>query len=140
MADERLQKIIAQAGIASRRKAETLIKEGRVRLNGRVVTELGTRADPRRDRVEVNGKRITVPKAWKYIILNKPSGVVTTASDEFERKTVLDLIKVSAGYIRRSTGYGCGGCTLIDQRRKPGCTTDPSCRRDPQSLSGQSKR
>ncbi|MCA9541520.1 MAG: rRNA pseudouridine synthase [Myxococcales bacterium] len=90
---ERLQKLIAQAGLASRRKAEQLITEGRVRVNGQVVTELGSRADAARDRIEVDGKRLSMPKAWTYIVLNKPAGVVTTASDEFDRKTVLELLK-----------------------------------------------
>ena len=93
MAEERLQKIIAQAGLASRRKAETFITAGRVRVNGKLVTELGARADARSDRIEVDGKVIRVPKAWTYILLYKPEGVVTTASDEFQRKNVLDLIK-----------------------------------------------
>lgn len=89
---ERLQKIIAQAGLASRRKAETMIQTGRVRVNGQVVTELGSQADPRRDKIEVDGRRIQLPKAWTYVLLYKPTGVVTTAADEFQRKTVLDLV------------------------------------------------
>ncbi len=93
MAEERLQKVIAQAGIASRRKSEELIKSGRVRVNGRIVTELGVKADPRNDRIEVDGRKITQPKAWTYIILNKPDGTVTTAKDEFDRQTVLECLK-----------------------------------------------
>lgn len=93
MAIDRLQKIIAQAGIASRRKAEALITAGRVKVNGAVVTELGAKADADSDTIEVDGKVIRRPRAWTYIILNKPGGVVTTASDEFDRKTVFDVLK-----------------------------------------------
>jgi pseudouridine synthase len=93
MAQQRLQKVLAQAGIASRRKAEIIIAEGRVRVNGEIVTEPGTKADLDRDKIEVDGKPLKRPKAWTYILLNKPDGVVTTASDEFNRKTVLDLLK-----------------------------------------------
>ena len=93
MAGERLQKLIAQAGITSRRNAEQWIKAGRVRLNGRVVTELGTRADIRKDKVEVDGRKIQLPRTWTYIIMNKPAGTVTTAKDEFDRRTVLDVLK-----------------------------------------------
>ena len=93
VSEERLQKLIAQAGLASRRKAEQMIKDGRVRLNGRIVTELGTKADIRNDDIEVDGRRLMRPKAWTYIVLNKPPGTVTTASDEFGRKTVLEVVK-----------------------------------------------
>jgi len=93
VSEERLQKLIAQAGLASRRKAEVMIKEGRVRVNGRVVSELGTKADPRKDRIDVDGKRLVRPKTWTYIVLNKPPGTVTTAKDEFDRKTVLEVVK-----------------------------------------------
>jgi pseudouridine synthase len=70
-----------------------MIKDGRVRLNGRVVTELGTKADPRSDRIDVDGKRMIRPKTWTYIVMNKPTGTVTTAKDEFDRKTVLEVVK-----------------------------------------------
>lgn len=93
MSQDRLQKIIARAGVTSRRKAETLITAGRVRVNGKVVSELGAKADPHRDTIEVDGKRIHLPKSWTYLVLNKPPGVVTTAADEFDRETVIDLIK-----------------------------------------------
>lgn len=87
---ERLQKIIAQAGIASRRKAEELIVNGKVKVNGAVVTELGTKVSEK-DRVEVNNQLIEKePK--EYYLLNKPRGVVTTTSDDKDRKTVVDLI------------------------------------------------
>ncbi|CAN5212912.1 hypothetical protein BH09MYX1_BH09MYX1_49890 [soil metagenome] len=84
---ERLQKILARGGIASRRHAEWLITAGRVRVNGRVVTELGTRADPRQDKVEVDGKRV-VAESFVYILLHKPRGVVATMSDTEGRPTV----------------------------------------------------
>ncbi len=84
---ERLQKILARGGIASRRHAEWLITAGRVRVNGRVVTELGTRADPRTDKVEVDGKRV-VAESFVYILLHKPRGVVSTMSDPEGRPTV----------------------------------------------------
>lgn len=90
----RLQKFIAHAGIASRRKAEVLIREGRVKVNGEVVTELGTRISARNDAVEVDGVRISTPDAWTYILLNKPAGTVTTASDEFGRRTVMEIVQI----------------------------------------------
>ena len=90
---ERLQKIIAHAGFASRREAETMIREGRVTLNGRVVTELGTKADPARDHVKVDGKLITKPEDHRYILLYKPKEVMTTVQDPEGRKTVIQLIK-----------------------------------------------
>jgi 23S rRNA pseudouridine2605 synthase len=91
MREERLQKILARAGVSSRRAAEQLISAGRVRVNGRVVTELGSRADPRRDRVEVDGKRL-VAEQLVYLVLHKPRGVVSTLSDPEGRPTVKDLV------------------------------------------------
>ena len=88
---ERIQKILAHGGIASRRAAEQLIKDGRVRVNGRVVTELGAKADPRRDRVEVDGKRVAAEPPV-YIVLHKPRGVVSTMSDPEGRPTVKELL------------------------------------------------
>jgi 23S rRNA pseudouridine2605 synthase len=90
---ERLQKIIAHAGFASRREAETMIREGRVTVNGRVVTELGSRANPARDHVKVDGKLITRAETHRYILLYKPKEVMTTVEDPQGRKTVIDLIK-----------------------------------------------
>ena len=92
MAEERLQKIIARAGIASRRKAEEMIQAGQVTVNGKVVTELGSKADLERDHIKVNGKLLREPKNVVYLALNKPRGYVTTAHDPEGRQTVLDLI------------------------------------------------
>jgi 23S rRNA pseudouridine2605 synthase len=89
----RLQKIIAQAGIVSRRKAEELILEGRVQVNGQVVTELGTKADPERDHVRVDGKLLHGAQKHRYLMLNKPKGFVTTASDPEGRPTVMQFVE-----------------------------------------------
>ena len=91
---ERLQKVIAQAGIASRRKAEELIKDGKVKVNGEVITELGTKVKES-DRVEVNNKPIEKENK-EYYLLNKPRGVISTTSDEHGRKTVTELINTEA--------------------------------------------
>lgn len=92
MPQERLQKIIAAAGVASRRKAEELISAGRVQVNGTVVTELGSKADPETDHVRVNGKLLQGAQRHIYLLLNKPKGYVTTMSDPEKRPTVMDLI------------------------------------------------
>lgn len=89
---ERLQKIIAQAGIASRRKSEELILSGKVEVNGEVVTELGTKANPDEDIITVNGRPIRSEKKI-YVMLNKPKGVITSASDPEGRKIVSDYLK-----------------------------------------------
>ena len=92
---ERLQKYLAGAGIDSRRKCEELILQGQVRVNDSVVTELGTKIDPRKDKIEVKGKLIKYKenKHYSYILLNKPKGYLTSLSDPFGRPTVLDLLK-----------------------------------------------
>ena len=93
MPQERLQKIMATAGIASRRKAEALITSGQVTVNGQIVTELGSKADPEHDHIKVAGKLLSRPKhEFTYLLLNKPRGYVTTLSDPEGRKTVLDLL------------------------------------------------
>ncbi|PYT62037.1 MAG: rRNA pseudouridine synthase [Acidobacteria bacterium] len=92
MASERLQKIMAARGIASRRKAEEIIAAGRVTLNGRVVVEQGTKADPERDVICVDGKPLKRPERLVYFVLNKPKGYVTTVSDPEGRPTVMDLL------------------------------------------------
>ena len=96
---ERLQKIIAAAGIASRRKAEELITSGRVQVNGTVITELGSKADPEVDHVRVNGKLLQGEQRHTYLLLNKPKGYVTTVSDPEQRPTVMDLMKGVKGRV-----------------------------------------
>jgi 23S rRNA pseudouridine2605 synthase len=90
---ERLQKIIAAAGIASRRKAEELITSGLVSVNGKTVTELGSKADLEQDQVKVNGQVISGPERHVYLLLHKPKGYVTTVTDPEGRPTVLDLVR-----------------------------------------------
>lgn len=93
MPQERLQKLLAHAGVASRRKAEQLIVEGRVTVNGKVVTELGTKADPLDDHIKVDGKRVSQPEKLVYLALNKPKACMTTVSDPEGRETVMDLLR-----------------------------------------------
>lgn len=93
MPTERLQKIIAAAGIASRRKAEELITGGLVSVNGQVVTALGTKADAEHDHIRVNGKLLHGPERHTYLLLNKPRGYVTTLSDPEGRPTVMNLLR-----------------------------------------------
>ncbi|HEX5236011.1 MAG TPA: pseudouridine synthase [Silvibacterium sp.] len=92
-AQERLQKILAAAGVCSRRKAEELILEGRVQVNGKIVTELGTKADASRDHIRVNGKLLHGPERLRHYVLNKPKGYVTTVSDPQNRPTVMQLMR-----------------------------------------------
>ena len=89
---QRLQKIVAAAGIASRRKAEELITSGRVQVNGQTVTELGSKADAERDHIRVDGKLLKKPQQFRYFMLNKPRGVVTTVSDPEGRPTVMKFL------------------------------------------------
>lgn len=91
----RLQKYLANCGIASRRKCEELIKQGKIKVNGKIITELGTKINPNNDVIEYNDKIIEQNKNdLVYILLNKPIGYVTTSKDQFNRDTVLDLVKV----------------------------------------------
>ena len=94
MEEIRLQKYLANCGVASRRKAEELIKNGKIEVNGKIVTELGIKIRPKIDKVVYNGKEIKEEKDYVYILLNKPIGYVTTAKDQFNRPSVLDLVKV----------------------------------------------
>ncbi len=91
---ERLQKLLSQAGVASRRASERLMVEGRVTVNGATIRELGTKADPARDDIRVDGRRIKLAEHHRYLLLNKPRGYVTTRSDPQKRPTVIDLVGV----------------------------------------------
>jgi 23S rRNA pseudouridine2605 synthase len=96
---ERLQKILSQAGIASRRASEKLMLDGRVSVNGATITELGTKADLAHDDIRVDGRRIRAPERHRYLLLNKPRGYVTTRADPQKRPTVLDLLRGVREYI-----------------------------------------
>ena len=92
--EERLQKYLASCGVDSRRKCEDYILQGRVQVNEKKVTELGTKINPESDIVKFDGKIVNIAKKMEYILLNKPIGYVTTVNDQFGRDTVLDLVKV----------------------------------------------
>jgi pseudouridine synthase len=96
---ERLQKILSQAGIASRRASEQLMIDGRVTVNGKTVLELGTKADASRDDIRVDGRRIKIPERHLYLLVNKPRGYVTTRSDPQKRPTVIDLLAGVTDYV-----------------------------------------
>ncbi|MFP5231729.1 MAG: pseudouridine synthase [Acidobacteriota bacterium] len=96
LAGERLQKVLAHAGIASRRAAEQMILQGRVQVNGQTITELGARADISRDHIRVDGKRLHRPEATRYFMVNKPRGYVTTLDDPEHRPTVVELLGQAA--------------------------------------------
>jgi 23S rRNA pseudouridine2605 synthase len=96
---ERLQKILSQAGVASRRASEQLMVDGRVSVNGVTVRELGSKADPAHDDIRVDGRRVKAVEQHRYILLNKPRGYVTTRSDPQRRPTVLDLLHSVREYI-----------------------------------------
>ncbi len=93
MEEERLQKYLANSGIASRRKAEEYILQGKVKVNGKVVTELGTKIIPEKDVIEFKGKKVNNDIKKVYVLLNKPIDYVTTVKDQFDRKTVIDIVK-----------------------------------------------
>ena len=91
--EERLQKYLANSGIASRRKAEEYILDGKVKVNGKIVTELGTKVNPNKDIIEFEGKRVNNDIKKVYVLLNKPIDYVTTVKEQFNRNTVVDLVK-----------------------------------------------
>jgi 23S rRNA pseudouridine2605 synthase len=115
MASERLQKILAAAGVASRRAAEEIIAAGRVAVNGNVVTELGTKADPEVDEIFVDGEPLRKRQRLLYFLLNKPKGYVTTVSDPEGRATVMDLLpkNVERVYPVGRLDYGSEGLLLL---------------------------
>jgi 23S rRNA pseudouridine2605 synthase len=96
---ERLQKILSQAGLASRRTTEQLMREGRVTVNGQTVTELGTKADPAVDDIRVDGRRVRAAERKRYLLLNKPRGYVSTRDDPQRRRTVIDLLEGVREYV-----------------------------------------
>src|SRR5207249_6809146 len=95
----RLHKILPQAGIASRRASEQLMLDCRVTVNGATIRELGTKADPSRDDIRVDGRRVKPVTRHRYLLLNKPRGYVTTRSDEKQRPTVIDLLRGVTEYV-----------------------------------------
>jgi 23S rRNA pseudouridine2605 synthase len=96
---QRLQKILSTAGVASRRLSEELILQGRVSVNGKTVTELGTKADPAADEIKVDGRRIKTEQRKRYVLLNKPRGYITSRSDPEGRPTVMELVQAVKEYI-----------------------------------------
>lgn len=94
MEEVRLQKYLADCGIASRRKCEEYILQGKVQVNGKIITELGTKINPKKDKIKFENKEVKAENKHVYILLNKPIGYVTTVEDQFHRNTVLDLVKV----------------------------------------------
>lgn len=88
----RLNKYIAQSGYCSRRKADELISEGKVEVNGKISKELGAQINPQKDKITIQGNTLKIPKQFTYLLLNKPSGYTTTRSDPFAEKTIFDLL------------------------------------------------
>jgi 23S rRNA pseudouridine2605 synthase len=105
---ERLQKILSQAGVASRRASEDLIVTGRVTVNGLTIRELGSKAEAGHDDIRVDGRRIKLPTRHRYILLNKPRGYVTTRSDPQQRRTVIDLLTKARAIARNEYVYPVG--------------------------------
>lgn len=115
--EERLQKYLAEAGIASRRKCEEYIEQGRVKLNGKTVTTQGIKVNPEKDKIEFDGKLVSKKaKEYTYILLNKPIDYVTTVKDQFDRPTVLDLVKTNKRLVPvgRLDMYTSGALILTD--------------------------
>lgn len=128
MEEIRLQKYMADCGIASRRKCEELIEEGNVTVNGVLITELGTKVVPDKDEVCFKGKAIKLSERKVYILLNKPIGYVTTVSDQFNRDTVLDLVKVKERIVPvgRLDMYTSGALILTNDGEFVNIVTHPS--------------
>ena len=128
MENVRLQKYMAECGVASRRKCEEIILSGEVYVNGEIVQELGTKIDPEKDEVIYKGKKLSVPNNKVYILLNKPIGYVTTASDQFHRDTVLDLVKVKERVVPvgRLDMYTSGALILTNDGEFVNIITHPS--------------
>lgn len=115
--EERLQKYLAEAGIASRRKCEEYIAEGRVKVNNETTTQLGVKINPDIDEIKFDNKLVTNPKKdYTYILLNKPIEYVTTVKDQFGRQTVLDLVKTNKRLVPvgRLDMYTSGALILTD--------------------------
>ena len=120
MEEIRLQKYLAEAGIASRRKCEEYITAGRVKVNGKIINELGTKVSPEKDEIYFDDKKIENKEELVYILLNKPIDYVTTVKDQFDRKTVLDLVKVKGIRlvpVGRLDMYTSGAIILTNDRR-----------------------
>ncbi len=120
MEEIRLQKYLSSSGIASRRKCEEYIKSGLIKVNGEVVTTLGTKINPEKDIVYFKDREIKKKEGdYTYILLNKPIGYVTTVKDQFRRDTVLDLIKIDKRLVPvgRLDMYTSGALILTDDRR-----------------------
>ena len=128
MENVRLQKYMAECGVASRRKCEEIILSGEVYVNGESVQELGKKIDPEKDEVIYKGKKLSVPNNKVYILLNKPIGYVTTASDQFHRDTVLDLVKVKERVVPvgRLDMYTSGALILTNDGEFVNIITHPS--------------
>ena len=116
MEEIRLQKFLAECGIASRRKCEELILDGKIKVNGKTVTELGTKINPNNDNVYMDNKQVKPKQDHVYILLNKPIGIVTTAKDQFSRETVIDLVKINRRIVPvgRLDMYTSGALLLTD--------------------------
>lgn len=113
--EERLQKYLASCGVASRRKCEEYISQGKVQVNGKIVKELGTKINPDKDMVIFDGEIVKQVTKQVYILLNKPIGYVTTADDQFGRDTVLDLVKVRERVVPVGDWYVYIRCIDIDK-------------------------
>ncbi len=142
MAQERLQKIMAQAGVASRRASEEIIAAGRVTLNGRVVIEQGTKADPLVDEICVDGKPLVQAEKLRYFLLNKPLGYVTTVSDPEGRATVMELMKncPERVYPVGRLDYNSEGLLLMTNDGSAGANVDEGGQSRRQNVSSKNQR